>query len=331
MNIVKATFHPVRRARRTITLLALPGLLLVAGASTAAGPAPADADGPGANAAIEQRVRAELQSVVSGLIESGALDAAQARDLHLDVDSPAQQVTNLGLLVDGARGDRDGVHVLAVTPGSAAEKIGVRSGDVLVSVDDQPLAGVDGAAAVLKGRIDRVVGQDTITFGVRRDGRMETLHGMLSSVYVPAMHLTIGSAIAASAMAASADTASATGGCGRISDFDVAPRQQGLHGAKIISIDGVAPGPQGSRAFRVDAGRHVVKVAEQIEAKYLPFNDRLRNAGLSESRYKTIDVDVAPDTTSLIAVRLVEDQRNQPKNGAYWEPVAWKQVAETCR
>jgi hypothetical protein len=120
-------------------------------------------------------------------------------------------------------------------------------------------------------------------------------------------------------------------GCGRISDFDVAPRQDHLHAAKIISIDGVAPGPTGSRSYRVDAGRHVVKVAEQIENRYLSFNDRARNSGLATDRYKTLDVDVAPDTTTLIAARLNEDKRDESRNGAYWDPIAWKQSTESCR
>jgi hypothetical protein len=198
-------------------------------------------------------------------------------------------------------------------------------------VDDEPLAGVVDAAARLRRRVDATVDQGRIAFDVRRDGGVRTLSGTLSSTYLPAMHLTIGGAIASTALAASADAPAPAAGCGRISDFDVAPRQQGLHAAKIISIDGEAPGPQGSHSFRVEAGRHVVKVSEQIEAKYLPFSDRLRNSGLSASAYKTIEVDVAPGTTNFVAAHLIEAQRSQWKDGAYWEPVAWKQVAESCR
>jgi len=304
------------------------GVLLACCAVAMAGSAVAQAGD--ADAALEQRVRAELQSVMSGLVESGALGPSPG-NVHLEVDSPARQVTNLGLLVDSARDAADGVHVLGVTPGGAAESMGLRAGDVLVAVDGQSLAGVQGGAALLKARVDAVGERGVIAFDVRRDGRVRTVDGTLTSTFVPAMRLTIGSAIATSAIAASDPPPAAVAGCGRISDFDVAPRQQGLHAAKIISIDGETPGPQGSHSFRVGAGRHVVKVAEAIEAKYLPFNDRLRNSGLAASAYKTIEVDVAPDTTSFIAARLIDSQRTQWKDGAYWEPVAWKQVAETCR
>ena len=279
-----------------------------------------------AGTGVEQRVRAELRAVMTELIESGAFGSAGAADIHLDIDAPAQRVSNLGMLVDSARKDRDGVHVLAITPGGAAEKMGVRSGDVLVAVNDRSLADSDSAATLLRSTVEALPNGGALAFDVRRDTRMVSLNGTLSSIHLPAMRLTIGDG----KQVATAGGSNVAGGCGRISDFDVAPHQQGLHAAKIISIDGVTPGPQGSHSFRVSTGRHAVKVAELIDSRYLPFNDRLRNAGPSASLYKTIEVDVAPDTTSLIAAHLDNDKRGEWKDGAYWAPVAWKQISESC-
>ena len=281
----------------------------------------------GASPGVEQRVRAELRAVMTELIESGAFGSADATDIHLDIDAPAQQVSNLGVLVDSSRKDRDGVHVLAITPGGAAEKMGVRSGDVLVAVNGRSLAESDSASALLRGTVEAVPNGGALAFDVRRDSRLVSMSGPLSSVRLPAMRLTIGDG----EQVAAAGGSTTSGGCGRISDFDVAPRQQGLHAAKIISIDGVAPGPQGSHSFRVAAGRHTVKVAELIESHYLPFNDRLRNSGPSASHYKTIEVEVAPDTTSLVAAHLEDDKRTEWKDGAYWSAVAWKRTSESCR
>lgn len=281
----------------------------------------------GASPGVEQRVRAELRAVMTELIESGAFGAAGATDIHLDIDAPAQQVSNLGVLVDGSRRDRDGVHVLAITPGGAAEKMGVRSGDVLVAVNGRSLAESDSASALLRGTVEAIPNGGALAFDVRRESGLVSMSGPLSSVRLPAMRLTIGDGD----QVATAGGSGATGGCGRISDFDVAPRQQGLHAAKIISIDGVAPGPQGSHSFRVAAGRHTVKLSELIDSRYLPFNDRLRNSGPSASHYKTIEIDVAPDTTSLVAAHLEDDKRADWKDGAYWSAVAWKQISESCR
>jgi len=329
------------RLRHAHLVSALALALTAVGGAYAQAPAPLTATSTGAMLAseagasvgVEQRVRAELRAVMTELIESGAFGNAGPGDIHLAIDTPPQQVSNLGVLVDSARKDRDGVHVLAITPGGAAQKMGVRSGDVLVAVNGRSLAESDAAAALLRGTIEALPNGGALGFDVRRDDRLLSLNGTLSSIQLPAMRLTIGDGeLVASADGSGPNSRSGpNSGCGRISDFDVAPHQQGLHAAKIISIDGVAPGPQGSHSFRVAAGRHTVKVAELIDSRYLPFNDRLRNSGPSASHYKTIEVEVAPDTTSLIAAHLDDARRGDWKDGAYWSPVAWKQISESCR
>jgi hypothetical protein len=177
---------------------------------------------------------------------------------------------------------------------------------------------------------------------VRRDGRATTIGGAATSTYLPAMHLSVGSGTALASNGSGGGANAAAGsqggayrtdmsqGCGRINDFDVAPRGQRLHKATIIAIDGHTPGPHGSQSYQVSTGPHTLKVAEHIESRYFSFNDRQRNAQVGGG-YKTIDVNVAPDTTYLVAARLNEEQRDNPANGAYWDPVVWKEVAETCR
>jgi len=135
--------------------------------------------------------------------------------------------------------------------------------------------------------------------------------------------LCVALALPACAMAA-ADEADHEA-CGRISTFDVAPRQEKLHEATVISVDGELPGPRNADSWRVSAGHHVLKVGERIDSRYLDLNDRQRNAG---RRYKTLEVEVPADTTLMIAARLESSRWN---NGDYWQPVVWKEVGEPCR
>jgi membrane-associated protease RseP (regulator of RpoE activity) len=287
-----------------------------------------------ADASVEQRVSAELSAIMAELIETGAFGSQPSERIALAVDTPARRVSDLGLLVDSSRHSDDGLHVLAVTPNGNAERIGLRAGDIVVALNGTSLTGADSAGR-LRQQVEALPDGGALAFRVNRAGSSHTLNGNLSSVYLPAMHLTIGGGaprVAATASVTSADVAtSMAAGCGRISDFDVAPRQQQLHAARIISIDGATPGPGGSHSFRVEPGTHSVKVAEDIESRYLSFSDRARNAGLSSDRYKTLLVEVAPDTTTFIAARINDEHRTDPRNGAYWDPIAWKQTAEVCR
>lgn len=132
---------------------------------------------------------------------------------------------------------------------------------------------------------------------------------------------------AAASIAQSAEPAAASGECGRISIFDNAPRQQDLHAATIISIDGRIPGTADQDVYRVPVGTHTLEVSERIDDRYLAFNDRLRDAGKT---YKKLTIDVAPDMTYSVAARLNEDQRRNWKDGAYWDPVVWNQAPESC-
>lgn len=308
--------HPTHRPAGALALL----VALACGAAT-----PAFA----ADAQVEQRLRGELDAIMTELIQSGAFDG----DGSLDVDSPARRVADLGLLVDSAHAGEHGLRVLAVTPGGGAERIGLRAGDTLLALNGISLARADGGA-ILRRSVDALPDGSPLAFYVQREGTTQTVSGPLRSLELPPMRLMVGSGTQLAGAPPVVRTTNrhvdGVAGCGRISDFDSAPRQQQLHAAKIISIDGTTPGPDGAKSYRVSAGSHVVKVAEDIESRYLGFSDRARASGPATARYKTLTIEVAPDTTTLVAARLIPEQRDNPSGGAYWEPVAWKQVAEGC-
>ena len=337
------------RLMRKATLAGSIALLLCAtglahaqsAAQVAVASAAATRAGEKASLGVEQRLREELRAVMTELIETGAFGDKSPQQIALDVDAPAQRVSNLGLLVDSSGSGRDGLHVLGVTPGGSAEHMGLRAGDVLVALNGTALTDGGAAAITLRQAVDRLPSGGELAFELRRDNQARSVSGAVNSVYLPPMRLSIGDGVALASnggaaaavvqTAAGAASTATAAGCGRISDFDVAPRQQQLHAAKIISIDGVTPGPTGATAYRVTVGQHVLKVAERIENRYLSFNDRQRNGGSSRDAYKSLTVDVVPDTTTLIAARLNDDKRNEWQGGAYWDPVAWKQTTENCR
>ena len=283
-------------------------------------------------AATEQRLRAGVQQMMVDLASKGELVDASGAPAHFDIAEPARDVDNLGVVINSNdRGDA-GLAVMAVTPGSAAAKMGVHSGDRLVSVngenltalgrdvDDRPLA-----VAALRSAIGKVDDGGQVNLTVDRDGRRIEFKGRLQRLRLPAVQLTVGAGVQ---LASNAAPTMPTAGCGRISDFDVAPRQQHLHRAQLIAIDGVSVGPSGSPSYRLAAGRHTLTVAEEIDARYLSFNSRQRNAG--SDNHKQIDVDVKPNTTYFLAARLNMDKLNQWRDGAYWDPALWLEKTERC-
>lgn len=118
--------------------------------------------------------------------------------------------------------------------------------------------------------------------------------------------------------------------CARVSTFDSAPRAQHLFPAVLIAVDGKLPGPTGADSWRIEPGKHVLKVAEAIEPnRFTALQNRERD-GRNADRYKTLEIDAQPGITYRLAARFYVDRRNSMRDGAYWEPVIWKESPEPC-
>lgn len=307
--------HPLCRFAGLV--LALPALILSAQAQQAA-----------TTPAAEQQLREALHVLLLDMVQSGAFGNTPPDQLELSIDSPRQRVGDLGLIVDSAAAAQagHGLRVLGTTPGGNAGRIGLRSGDVIVAVNGLELGSGAEAAERLRSAITDLDDGAAVSFDLRREGRPMKVSGTLTGTWLPAMRLSIG----AHALASAIDSASGQRtGCGRIVIFDAAPRQDSLHAATLNRIDGRTAGVTGQTSFRLPAGRHELEVGEAIDPRHLSFNDRQRNMG--GVRYKTLVVEVRADTEYHLAARLNEDRRNEWKDGAYWDPVVWREAAQPCR
>ncbi|MEO8673463.1 MAG: PDZ domain-containing protein [Tahibacter sp.] len=293
---------------------------------------------------VEQRMRDEMQLAFVRMLESGTFEGHASDSLSFTLDEPSRRVTNLGLLVDSTSAQRmsDGLHVLGVSPNSTAQHMGVRAGDVVTSVNGTPLAalGVDAqgrprAPAVLREHIAELADEARVEFGLLRDGKAFTAAAPLVSVMLPPIHLQVGrdelvadnNGFSQSRKPRDESVSVGSTGCGRLNWFDVAPRQQHLFAANLLSIDGNTPGPHGITRYQLSAGEHTLKIGENIEdGNRLPFSSRLRH----ENDIKTLTITVVPNTTYYLAARLNMDKLTEWKDGGYWDPVVWKEVSEDC-
>lgn len=226
-------------------------------------------------------------------------------------DAPAYELGIVG------RSTSDGVELLAITPGSAAERIGLQAGDHIVSVNGERLGGVRDPLQALQQSIDDEGGQASI--GVLRNGAALSLAGQAAPV-------------------AMADAASR--GCGYVTtEGGVVPISQNIFHALITQLDGRStPLSRIDNRYRLPAGRHVLTISENIRrdrfthSQLLQLSRLQRHATASEV-YKVLVVDVKPDQSYRIGARLLRDKLDASSihDNAYWEPVVWSSIAEQCR
>lgn len=268
----------------------------------------------------ELTVRTHLQDMMLDLSQAGIVSTQDG----INISVPQRRVRDLGIVIDPAATAQHGMTVVAVTPGGAAQRAELHSGDVLRAVNGHPLHGLSGqvAVATLQQVLDESA-KDDFDFIVRRGTRDHELAARVARLQVPAATLSIGESQRPTT-AATQDSA----GCGRISTVDVAPRQENLHRAQLQLVDGRNAGTTGQEVFRVSSGMHKLTIAENIDSTYLAISDRQRGRALT---HKTLMVNVEPDHIYYIAAWLDEAQRQAWATGDYWQPVVWKVAAQRCR
>lgn len=250
-------------------------------------------------------------------------------DGALLIERPAERVANFGLLVD--RDHDQGLLVLGTLPGASAEHIGFRAGDRLVEADGIALTGVGGSAR-MRAFLEDLEGSRDVRFTVLRDGREHSLAGTVETVSLPAMRVELLPAAAAASSQQQARVAGdADSRCGRVTVFPASPRTRDLFPARLIAVDGELPGPSSQDTFRLSPGRHVLTVAELIDERYFSAIANQQRSRRGRDAYKTLEIDVQPGVTYLLAAHFIRDQDSRILDGGYWRPVIWKERAEACR
>jgi hypothetical protein len=259
----------------------------------------------------------DIEGALVKAAERGALDDAGT---PLRLSAPAGARYEIGAVVDARAAG--GPRVLALTPGGAAERMGLRAGDALVSVNGVDLASTGQPGEALARAVAAENG--SLRIRARRDGRAVSLAGTADVVAVPAYTLVVG--------------ASGGEGCGHLSDTaGPPPRSRDIYRAQILRIDGRSTPLDPVPRHRVEAGRRVLLVRELIDRSWLGSAQVSQIARMQKfedaGAYKALVVDVAPDRSYRIGARLLRDRLDGEsiRANAYWEPVVWSEIAERCR
>lgn len=113
-------------------------------------------------------------------------------------------------------------------------------------------------------------------------------------------------------------------GCGIITLYEKPPQTRDMHYATINIIDGVVVN-EGSTSFTLSAGKHIIKVVEQIRE-----NSITRRRGEAKN-FHIIEFDVEANKKYALGSKYIRKNRSKFKTGEYWQPEVWKTKDIECK
>ncbi|MBO9716635.1 MAG: PDZ domain-containing protein [Pseudoxanthomonas sp.] len=199
----------------------------------------------------------------------------------------------LDAVVDVRRASAEGPRVMAVTPGGAADRMGLRAGDRLQSVNGRALAGAERPAPLLDEALR--AGGGRLRVEVLRGTQPLSLSGTLEP-----------------------GRSAGGGGCGQLTDrLDGLPAVANVRPVDIVQVEGLRAPVAAAARHPVAAGTRVVIVREHVPAA--------PSRPLSTFASKALVLDVEADSTYFLGARPLAG------GGADgWEPFVWQTLREPC-
>lgn len=256
----------------------------------------------------------------AGLLPSDQAGAMQPVDLVATAalqSSPAtgQARYELGAVVDVRQASANGATLLAITPGGAADRLGLRAGDRLRAINGHRLDDTPKPASALERALQE--GGGTLQVEAMRNGKPLLLSGRAD--------------LAIAGRQGSAQS------CGYVTDREgVVPRNENIFNVEITQIEGRSTPLISANRHRVDSGKRVLVVRELIAYTHLNSAQlaqikKMKKFAFARA-YKSFVLDVKPGMSYRIGARLIKDKLDTQsiRDNAYWEPVVWEVVPQAC-
>ncbi len=226
----------------------------------------------------------------------------------LEYSQPSSEKISFGLVYsyDAKVGSKKGVPIAAVSPMSLMHNLGVRTGDIITSVNKRSLKNQLESnskeqwltALILTEKLRSLSDGDTITVEIERSGNKISIQGLVESTKTPSFTLKVNT------------EASTLSNCGTVSTYYRAKKRLQLHPVEIISIDGERIRNRSS--IKLSEGLHKLEVKEQIQSGRLSNNIRNRY------RIKSLEINVVNGVQYTIVSKFNEELARDKEN--FWEP-----------
>jgi hypothetical protein len=273
---------------------------------------------PESEALIEELVK-QISSTMIAVVDAEKRAGKNVKDLHISLDIPGKLSPNLGLILDV--NDKEGFRVLNVTPGSLADSLDIKQGDLITAINGVSPTSTD--KNLVFSELENTLPEDTIIFDVNRNGVSKRIEALVEGQYTPALKLEIGESFQESDSSAEIDhteSQTETSACGVISTFFQPPETRNLYSVSISHI-GDRKVLSSNNSFKLAPGKHTIRVFEAIDD---PFFKRYTRSSVHRGQFLDFEIEVEKNTTYYLAAEFNRSARFNERDGEYWKPVVWK-------
>jgi hypothetical protein len=267
---------------------------------------------------LQEHIRVTLLAVSDNERRAGK----SMHDFHYLLSVPAQEITYLGLILELDNAN-NGYEVLSVTPGSAADKLAIKSKDHILTINDITINNATTESAVRF--LNNLKPGDILNLTVKSKESERKLTVELIGQYVPSIKLELGSDNSLVSMETDdlnrVNNSSEV--CGRVSIGLFTPEARDIYPATIHKIDDDNL-KRNRNSFKLPIGKHTIFINEHINIKNFNNNSRSRR------KAKSIEIDVKQHTTYHIGAKFNRNNKFKVRNGEYWTPTVWKKSNREC-
>ena len=281
----------------------------------------------------QERIAEALRAVLIDVASDPANATAEGAAWDFTVTAEPQRVGSFGVVLN-PRFDpgvaEAGPMVLAVTPGSNAARVGIRSGDRLRAFNGTALYGLgerDGRSAAFTRFSELVASLEdgtAVHAEVVRSGKPVVLRGEFRALELPGYRLEFTPAEAAASAAAQSDPS----GCATVSVQGSPPRDLDIYRAEFQAINGDRSGAALRSTHFLVPGEYTFTLSEEI-----PDHEVATQMQRFEERRGTgeLTLQVEPGMVYQLGARLLVPRNLQEPDTPFWKPVLWKAEPGECR
>ena len=263
---------------------------------------------------LQGQIKATLLAVSDNERKAGN----NMNNFHYSLSVPAEEQSYLGLVLDLNNVDNS-YEVLSITPGSIADKLGIKSKDRILKINDIQIN--DSTRAATVRLLNNLKPNDILNLTVNSNNVERELSTKLVGHFIPEIWLELGANNDLKLMESMRASNIQNASCGTVSVYIDPPKAKDIYPATRQKVDDDHL-KRNRSTYRLPVGKHTILLHEYIDIKNLTIRVR--------SRAKPIEIDVKENTTYHIGAKYNRDKGLKIHKGGYWTPVVWKISEKEC-